>query len=117
MKLIVCLGIVFCLNASAQDSVKLNFRPLQHKRDVILLKKNVLVVRRERFKFTATTKPNNKFIDNSTVSLNGLNYDVRMKFYVNQKFSLVLKTKNPSANSRDFASFGIIFKVGQWKKN
>lgn len=117
MKLIVCLGIVFCLNAKAQDSVRLNFRQPIHKRDIIQLKKNVLVVKRERFKFTVTTKPNNKFIDNSTVSLNGLSYDVRMKFYVNRKLSLVLKTKNPSANSRDFASFGIIFKVGQWKKN
>jgi hypothetical protein len=87
----------------------LDFRPKKTQHNVFLIKK-------ERFKFTATLKPMNSFLSNSTVSLTGLSYDMRMKFYVNHKLSLVVRTKNPTQMSKDVASFGIIFKFGKWKK-
>lgn len=81
-----------------------NFHPM-HKHVFLLDKKT------KHFKFTATVKPGNKFVQNSEVNLSGLNYEVRAKMYVNRRLSLLMKTKNRTRNSQDVASFGIIFKL------
>lgn len=76
-------------------------------------KKTMLFERKmQHFKFTATMKPGNTFVQNSEINLaGGLNYEVRAKMYVNKRLSILMKTKNRTRAAQDIASFGIIFKL------
>lgn len=94
------------LGMKSQNRIDLHteFHPV-HKQVLLLDKKT------KHFKFTAYVKPGNKFVENSQISITGLNYEVRAKMYVNKKVSLMMKTKNRTRNSQDVAAFGIIFKL------
>jgi len=104
--------IMFSISTKAQTLTPMPlFHAVRPTPKALAFKGNLMVRKTSHFKFTASMKPGNKFVQNSEVNLSGLTYEVRAKMYVNKRVSLVVKTKSMTKLSRDVASFGIIFKL------